>query len=206
MDIDPQNYPQRDVYKLMTAAVVPRPIAWVSTLSPEGVANVAPFSFFNAVCSAPPTVLFCSSIRASDGGNKDTYHNIKANGEFVVNFVTYALADAMNITATDLPPDVSEFDRAKLTPAPGHKVAVPHVAESPAYFECVLKEIVTISEEVGGAHIIIGTVVHMHFDDSIFREGNYLDYDAYDVIGRLAGNDYSRIKDRVTLVRPKPQV
>ena len=206
MDINPAEYPMREVYKLMTAAIVPRPIAWVSTLSADGVPNLAPFSFFNAVCSNPPTLLFCSSIRAGDGSSKDTYHNVRATGVFVVNFVTEALAEAMNITAAEVPPEVDEFERAGLTAVPGITVDVPHVAESPIFFECKLREIVTISEEPGGGHIIIGTVTHMHFDDSIYREGNNLDLAAYAPVGRLTGTGYARVRDTFELARPSSEI
>lgn len=206
MDIDPNNYPHQQVYKLFTATAVPRPIAWVSTISPAGRLNLAPFSFFTPVCSKPPTLLFCPGIRAGTGAPKDTYNNLKATGEFVVNFVTEALAEAMNITATELPPDVDEFQRAGLTPAPGKTVSVPHVAETPAYFECRVREIVTISEGVGGGYIVIGTVLLMHYDDSIFREGSYVDLAAFRPIGRLTGAGYCRVTDTFDLERLPPEI
>lgn len=206
MDINPAEYPSREVYKLLTAAVVPRPIAWVSTMSAEGQPNLAPFSFFNVVCEKPPTVLFCPGIRKADSEPKDTYHNVLATGEFVVNFVTEALAEVMNMTAAEVPPDVNEFERAGLTPVPSLLVKPPRVAESPIHFECKLHEIVTISSEPGGGYIVIGTVVHMHFDDSIYRDGNYLDFDAYLPIGRLTGSGYTRTRDRFDLVRPPSEI
>jgi flavin reductase (DIM6/NTAB) family NADH-FMN oxidoreductase RutF len=210
LDITPGDLPHREVYKLMTASIVPRPIAWVSTLSIEGQPNLAPFSFFNGVCSAPPTVVFCPMVRATDGDQKDTLRNVRQTGEFVVNFVTEALAEAMNLTAAEVPPEVNEFERAGLTPAPSKLVKVPRVAESPIHFECTLNQIVTISEQPGGGYLVIGTVVHMHFDDSVFREGNYIDLAAYQPIGRLTGSGYSRVRDTFELKRPeseiKPQV
>jgi flavin reductase (DIM6/NTAB) family NADH-FMN oxidoreductase RutF len=206
VDINPADYPTREVYKLLTAAIVPRPIAWVSTIDAAGAPNLAPFSFFNAVCSNPPTLLFCTGIRGADGVSKDTYHNVKATGEFVVNFVTEALAEAMNITATELPAGVDEFARAGLTAAPGRTVRAPHVAESPIHFECRLREIVTISEEPGGGHIIIGTVTHMHIDDAVYREGNYIDFDAYQPVGRMTGSGYAHIRDLFDLKRPPSEL
>jgi flavin reductase (DIM6/NTAB) family NADH-FMN oxidoreductase RutF len=206
MDIDPNTYPSREVYKLLTAAVVPRPIAWVSTVNEQGQPNLAPFSFFNAVCQNPPTLLFCPGIRGVDQSPKDTYHNIRATGEFVVNFVTEELAEAMNITAVEAPAEINEFERANLTAAPGKKVNVPYVAESPVHFECKLREIVTINEEPGGGYIVIGTVVHMHFDDTIYREGNYLDFSAYHPVGRLTGSGYTRITDTFDLQRPPSEI
>jgi flavin reductase (DIM6/NTAB) family NADH-FMN oxidoreductase RutF len=206
LDITPAEHPHREIYKLLTAAIVPRPIAWVSTVNAAGQPNLAPFSYFNAVCEKPPTVLFCPSIRRSDGGSKDTYHNIVATGEFVINFVTDDLAEAMNITAVEAPPEVNEFERAGLTAAPGVTVNVPHVAETPIYFECKLRDIVTISEEPGGGYIVIGTVTHMHFDDSVYREGNTIDFSAYKPVGRMTGSGYVHTGDTFEMKRPPSEI
>ncbi len=206
MDINPSDLPDREVYKLLTASIVPRPIAWVSSVNASGQPNLAPFSFFNAVCSSPPTVLFCTGIRGVDKSPKDTYHNIRDTGEFVINFVTEALAEAMNMTAVEVPAHINEFERAGLTPAPGRTVSVPHVAESPIHFECTLREIVTISEAPGGGHVIIGTVTHMHFDESVYRDGNYIDLAAYQPIGRLMGSAYTRVTDVFDIIRPPSEI
>lgn len=206
MEINTAELPHRDVYKLMIASIVPRPIAWVSSVDREGRPNLAPYSFFNAVCSNPPTVLFCPGIRAADLDKKDTYHNIRETGEFIINFVTEELAEAMNITSAEVPRDVNEFERAGLTAVPGVVVNVPRVLESPIHFECRLREIVTISEEPGGGFIVIGTVVHMHFDDSVYRDGNYLDFEAYRPVGRMAGAGYSRTRDRFEMSRPASEI
>ena len=206
MDITPGDHPHRDIYKLMTGAIVPRPIAWVSTVDADGQPNLAPFSYFNAVCPQPPTVMFCSGVRGADSGRKDTHHNIVATGEFVINFVTDDLAEAMNITATEVPPDVDEFALAGLTAAPGVTVNVPHVAETPIYFECKLRDIITISDQPGGGHIILGTVTHMHFDDAVYRDGNYVDFAAYKPVGRMTGSGYIHSSDYFELHRPPSQI
>jgi flavin reductase (DIM6/NTAB) family NADH-FMN oxidoreductase RutF len=206
VDVIPHEHPHRDVYRLMAAAIVPRPIAWVSTANRAGQPNLAPFSFFNAVCSNPPTVLFCPGVRRAEPGGKDTYNNIRETGEFVINFVTDALAEAMNITAADVPPDVNEFVRAGLTAAPGKTVKAPHVAETPIYFECKLREIVTISEEPGGGYIVIGTVSYMHFDDTVIGEGNRVNFDAYQAVGRMTGPGYVHTSDRFEMERPPSEI
>jgi flavin reductase (DIM6/NTAB) family NADH-FMN oxidoreductase RutF len=206
VDIDPNNYPHQQVYKLFTATAVPRPIAWVSTVSADGQPNLAPFSFFTPVCSKPPTLAFCPGIRAGTGAPKDTYNNLKVSGEFVVNFVTEALVEQMNISATELPPHVNEFERAGLTPAPGRTVSVPHVAETPAYFECRVREIVTVSEDIGGGYIVVGTVLLMHFDESIYRDNNYIDLAAFQPVGRLTGAGYCRVTDTFDLERLPPEI
>ena len=205
VDIRPDETPDI-VGKLLNAAVVPRPIAWVRTINADGQPNLAPFSFFNAVCRKPPTVLFCSSVRSAPRRPKDTQRNIVETGEFVINFVTEALAEAMNLTAVEAPPEVNEFERARLTAAPGTTVRVPHVAETPIYFECKLREIITISEEPGGAAIIIGTITFMHFDDSVYREGNYLDFETYRPVGRMTGAAYVRTGDVFEMQRPPSEI
>lgn len=196
----------RRAYKLMTGSVVPRPIAWVSTLSAEGVPNLAPFSYFNAVAAQPPTLLFVCSYRATDGGQKDTYHNVRATGEFVVNFVPERLAEAMNLTSVEAPPEVDEFERAGLTTTPSVSVKAPRVAESPIHFECKLAQIVPVGEGPGSARIIIGTVLHMHFDESVYREGDYIDMEAYRPLARLAGTGYARLGEIFHLARPQGEI
>ena len=206
MEAHTADLPHREIYKLLTGCVVPRPIAWVSTLNAEGQPNLAPFSFFNAICSNPPTLMFVCSVRATDAGQKDTYHNVKATGEFVVNFVTESLAEQMNITSTEFPADINEFAAAGLTPAPSVLVKPPRVAESPIHFECQLDQIVTIGNEVGGGHIVIGTILHIHCDESVYLANNYIDIQAYQPVGRLAGAAYSRTRDVFTIRRPDSQL
>jgi flavin reductase (DIM6/NTAB) family NADH-FMN oxidoreductase RutF len=200
--IDPNNTDRKQVYKLMTGSIVPRAIAWVSSLNPDGQANLAPFSFFTAVSSEPPTILFCPSRRSTDEGEKDTYHNVLASGEFVVNFVTESTAEAMNITATEFPAEVNEFERAGLTPIPSVKVKAPRVLESPIHFECKLVQTL----DIGDGHIVIGEVVYMHFSEMVYRTGHYIDTLALQPIGRLAGNNYSRINDLFQIVRPPSEI
>src|ERR671925_918262 len=134
MQIDPQSAPQQSIYKLLIGCVVPRPIAWVSSLSEDAVPNLASFSFFMAVCNDPPTVAFSSGRRA--GNKKDTVRNIEYTQDFVVNLVDDALAEQMNLTSGDYPPDVDEFALTGLTAAPGVKVQAPRVAEAPISMEC----------------------------------------------------------------------
>ena len=118
MEIDPASVPWQTVNKLMTGSILPRPIGWISTINANGQPNLAPYSFFNMVCANPPTVVFCPMIRSTDGEHKDTLNNIKANGEFVVNFVTEDLAEAMNISSQETFPDVNEFELAGLSYGP----------------------------------------------------------------------------------------
>jgi flavin reductase (DIM6/NTAB) family NADH-FMN oxidoreductase RutF len=206
MEINPASLPHRDVYKLMIGSIVPRPIAWVSTISPDGVPNLAPFSFFTGVCSNPPTVVFCPGIREVDRAQKDTLNNVQTTGVFIINFVSESLAAAMNSTAVEAPPEVNEFERAGLASEPGTVVPVPRVAASLIHYECRLQQIIPISAEPGGGNLVIGTVVHMHFADSVYREGNRIDLGEYQPVGRLAGASYCRVQDVFDLSRPPSEI
>lgn len=206
VEFNPIDVPQRDLYKLLIGAVVPRPIAWVSTISPDGVPNLAPFSFFNGVASNPPSLVFSVSYRESTHQPKDTLANLQASGDFVVNMVTEPLATAMNITAGEYPPEVDEFQRAGLTPISSIQVSAPRVAESPVQFECRLNQIVPIGEGPGSARLVIGTIVYIHIADAIYREPYKIDITAYQPIGRLAGSSYTRVNDLFELQRPASEI
>jgi len=201
MEINPETMSKQDLYKLLIGSVVPRPIAWVSTVSKEGIYNLAPYSFFNAVGAKPPTVVFCPGMREDFTGEKDTYDNVVATGEFIVNFVNESLAEAMNATSALVPPEVDEFQRAGVTPVMGKTVNVPYVKESPIHFECKLHQIVTMGEPPTGAHLVIGIITHMFFDDAVYRDG-YVDIEAFQPIGRLAGRSYCKVNDLFDMQRP----
>lgn len=194
--------------KIILGSVVPRPIAWVSTIDANGRPNLAPFSFFNAVCAKPPTLLFCPGIRGLDGGVKDTYQNILATKEFVINVVTEGLAEAMNISATELPAEMSEFELAGVTAAPSIKIKPPRVLQSPVNYECVLKQVVQVGEGLpGSGWVIIGEVVHVHIADEVIDATNYrIDIQALKPIGRLAGFNYTRVNDVFEMKRLPPQI
>lgn len=200
------NLKHPDRYKLMIGTIQPRPIAWVSSLSIDGVLNLAPFSFFTAVCSEPPTIVFCPGVRASTGGEKDTLRNIRETGEFVINVVSESVAAAMNITSTDLPHEVDEFELAGMTPLASTLVRPPRVAESPVNMECKLSQIVTISERVGGGWLVIGEILMMHVADEIYVPDFKIDTLKLQPVGRLAGAGYSHTHDLFEMQRPKPQI
>jgi flavin reductase (DIM6/NTAB) family NADH-FMN oxidoreductase RutF len=203
MIIDPAATPRPELYSLMIRCIGPRPIAWVSTISREGVPNLAPFSFFTAISSVPPTLVFVPGRRDDTGGKKDTLLNIEATGDFVVNVVTEELADRMNRTATDYPHGVSEFEKAGLTPAPAERVKAPRLKESPVHFECERYDIIHVGvDAVGGGALVIGRIVVIHVDESILTNGK-VDYDLFHPIGRLGGMEYARTRDRFTMVRKK---
>jgi flavin reductase (DIM6/NTAB) family NADH-FMN oxidoreductase RutF len=202
MELSADAIPPASMYKLLVGSVVPRPIGWISTISIEGVHNLAPFSFFNVASANPPHVLFCPTIRGTDGGRKDTLHNVRDTGEFVVNIVTQTLAEAMNLTSTELPADVDEFAIAGLTIAPSQTVKAPRVAESPIHFECQVAHII----DLGGGHVVIGRVLHVHVDERVLIGEDKIDIHALQPIGKLAGNAYTRVTDLFDLARPASQL
>ncbi|MCA9871027.1 MAG: flavin reductase family protein [Caldilineae bacterium] len=207
MEITPSSLPWKSLYKLMIGSIVPRAIGWVSTVNEAGQPNLAPFSFFTAAGANPPHVLFCPLIRETDGHTKDTLHNVRASGEFVVNIVTEALGPAMNITSTEFPAEVNEFAAAELTPIPSVAVRPPRVAESPIHYECKLTQIVELGKDAGAASVVIGQVVHLHVDDSVLIGGDKIDIAQLRPIGRLAGNGYCRVAPAMfDLVRPPSQI
>jgi flavin reductase (DIM6/NTAB) family NADH-FMN oxidoreductase RutF len=206
MEADPATLPWKSVYKLMIGSILPRPIGWISTLDAAGRANLAPFSFFNAVASRPPTVVFCPTIREFDAGPKDTLRNVRATGEFVVNIVTEALAEAMNVTSTEFPPEVDEFTAAGVTATASVVVAPPRVAESPVHFECRVEQILEVGDGPGGGALVVGRIVHLHVDPGVLAGEDKIDLEVLRPIGRLSGAGYCRVTDVFQMPRPKSQL
>ncbi|HEY7390099.1 MAG TPA: flavin reductase family protein [Bryobacteraceae bacterium] len=199
LTIDPAAQPPQNNYKLLIGSVVPRPIAFVSTVSPNGVRNLAPFSFFNAVCGNPPVVLFASGVRHPP---KDTLANVRETGEFVVNIVTEEIAERMNLTSGEYPAAVDEFEVSKLTPVPSDLVKPPCVLESPVNMECKLLQIVEVSTNVLGGSLVIGEVIRFHIDPAITSNFR-IDAEKLRAIGRMGGNEYTRTRCRFEMIRPQ---
>ena len=201
--IDPEVASPADVYKLMIGSIVPRPIAFVSSLSRDGVRNLAPFSFFTAVSANPPVICFSPMIRASvaGGAKKDTLNNIESTGEFVVNIVSEDFADRMNLCAGEYPPEVDEFAVSGLTAVPSEVVGPPRVGESRIQFECKLVQVVPVSAKPLGGSLVLGEVVRFHIADELF-DNFRIDPDKLGAIGRMGGPSYARTADRFDLQRP----
>jgi flavin reductase (DIM6/NTAB) family NADH-FMN oxidoreductase RutF len=184
-----------DPYK---AIVAPRPIGWISTLSPEGHVNLAPYSFFNGISTRPPLVMFSSE------GAKDSATSAEASGEFVCNLATFALRHHMNATSAPLPRGVSEFDHAGLTPAPCHLVKAPRVLESPASLECRVVDVVRPKDLTGheaGVIMVIGEIIGFHIDEAYIVDGQF-DMVKAGTISRAGYTDYVRAESVFSIVRP----
>lgn len=191
-----------DAYKLLIGTIVPRPIAWVSTVSAKGQVNLAPFSFFNGICSNPPSLLFCP-VNHPDGREKDTLRNIRETKQFVVNIATEALASQMNQTSSNYPPDVNEFEAAGLTEEPSRLVKPPRVKESPASFECELIQIVDVGPGTAGSgHVVIGKILLARYCEGVYVGGR-VSLDRMKPIARLAGSAYCPVREIFELPRPK---
>jgi flavin reductase (DIM6/NTAB) family NADH-FMN oxidoreductase RutF len=206
MFLDPDTAPD---FKrtLFNAIVAPRPIGWISTMSAQGLVNLAPFSHFNLVSTSPPVVIFSCNAPA-DRYEKDTIANVRATGEFVTNLVTWELRDAMNITSLDAPYETDEFVLAGLEKAPCRKVRPPRVAASPASMECRLLNIVDIEPTQPGetrSNVVFGRIVGIHLDNTFVDPGGRFDVARTLPLTRLGGNQYASVGPLVELSRPSPR-
>lgn len=202
MIVDPREHPWREVYGLLTDVVQPRPIAFVSTLSAAGAPNLAPFSFYNAVSANPPFVCFSPQRRGRDGTKKDTLRNVEETGEFVVATVTEAIAERMNLTSAEHPPEVNEFEIAGFTPLPSRLVRPFRVAESPVNIECRLHQIVYLGDGPGAGSLIIGRVLLMHIDDELIVNGRVAS-ERLKAVGRMGGSRYAKTDSTFEMPRPE---
>ena len=201
MLFDPTEHSFHESHKLMIGSIVPRPIAFVSTISKNGVLNLAPFSYFNGVCSNPPTIMFAPARRGYDGKIKDTLKNIQDTNEFVVNIVSEEFVDEMVACATDFDPTVNEFDESGLNPGSSQKVRPPTVEEAKISFECELHKIIEIGDgSPGSGFIVIGTIVMFHIDDSVYENGR-VNLEKLGPVGRLSGNNYTKITNTFESIR-----
>lgn len=201
MQIDPAHTSQKNIYKILTGSVIPRPIGWISSVSEDGTPNLAPFSFFNAVGEDPPHVMF-STVR-SGNTNKDTLNNVLDTKQFVVNMATEGLVEAMNATSVNLPPNGNEFEYAGLTAIPSVFVKPPRVAESPIHFECELVHHYSLEgHRDGGATIMIGRIVMFHVDESVLLDDFKINRETYKPIARLEGWNYAKLGEVFSIKRP----
>ncbi|SCK13775.1 flavin reductase family protein [Vogesella sp. LIG4] len=195
-----QQLDSNAIYRLLTALVTPRPIAWISTRGPDGAANLAPYSFFTVASLSPP-VLLVSQVNPRHGGDKDTLRNLAANGECVVNIVSHELAAAMNASCAPLPYGDSEFAAAGLAPCASQWVAAPGVALARARIECRLRDIQRIGDGPMGGSLMLLDVLGISVDDALLQDGA-VDAALLDAIGKLGGDGYSTTRERFEQQRP----
>jgi flavin reductase (DIM6/NTAB) family NADH-FMN oxidoreductase RutF len=188
----------------MVGSIAPRPIAFVSTINENGQPNLAPYSFFNAFSSNPPIVVFSSNRRVANNTTKDTLHNVRLNGEVVINVVNHAIVRQMAVASVEFPSDVSEFDKTGLTPLASDLVKPFRVAESPVHLECKVKEIITLGEYGGAGHLVICDVLRMHINEAVIDDRNRIDPHKLDLMGRLGRSYYVRVHGEAiqTIVQP----
>jgi len=192
---------KRANFKTLLSCVIPRPIAFVSTISEAGVPNLAPFSFFNGVGSNPPAVIFSPCTKA-DGTSKDTIINLRAVPECVVNVVPFAIRDAMNQASAAYPPEINEFEAAGFTPLPSKFVRPARVAQSPVQMECKLLQIVPVGDGPLSANICICHVLCFHIASDVYVPDGTADPAKLDLVARLGGDDYATTRDRFSLLKP----
>ena len=190
--INPDEIPTRDFHQFLLGSVAPRPIAFVSTVNEDGVANLAPYSFFNVFSSNPPIAVFSSNRRVSNNTTKDTLHNIKTSKEAVINVVDYSIVRQMAIASVEFPEDVSEFDKSGLTRENAEIVNVPMVLESPASIECTVQDIITLGDHGGAGHLIICKIHRLHVREEVIDENDRINPHKMDLMGRMGRAYYCR--------------
>jgi len=200
--LDPAVLSERDSYKLLIGSVIPRPIAFVTTLSSSGALNAAPYSYFNIVTSNPPMIAI--SVQRRNGERKDTSRNAIATGEFVVHISDESYIAKINETAANLSPEQSEVELAGLTPAASAKVAVPGLAEAKIRMECVLEQAIPLggNADAPACDLLIGRVVYFHLDEAVHDGAGHIDHAALKPVSRLAGSSYAKLGDVFSLDRP----
>lgn len=192
LTIDPTQIPTKDLHQYILGAVAPRPIAFASTLSVDGVPNLAPYSFFNAFSSNPPLLIFSSNRRVANNTTKDTLKNCEETGEVVINVVSYDISRQMALTSIEYGPEVDEFKKAGFTPLPSERIKPFRVAESPVQMECVVEKIMPLGEGGGAGNLIFCRIVLMHISETILSPTGRIDPHKIDLMGRMGRFYYAR--------------
>jgi flavin reductase (DIM6/NTAB) family NADH-FMN oxidoreductase RutF len=201
MQLDFTGIPPREAYQWMIHTILPRPIAWVSTIAPDGRTNLAPFSFFQGVTSNPPTLMFVP-VNDRHGTKKDTVRNIEQVPEFVVNLVSFALGESMNLTSATLPYGESEFEKFGIAATPSNRIRPPRVGAAPVAFECELDRIIAIGEGPLAANVVFGRILIAHIHDEVLAADGMPDAAKLDLIGRMGGASYATTRDAFAMKRP----
>jgi len=192
LSIDPTKIPTKDLHQYILGAVAPRPIAFASTLSVDGVPNLAPYSFFNAFSSNPPILIFSSNRRVANNTTKDTLKNVEETGEVVINVVSHEISRQMALASIEFGPEVDEFKKAGFTPLSSERVKPYRVAESPVQMECVVDKILPLGDDGGAGNLIFCKIVMMHIAEEILTETGRIDPHKIDLMGRMGRFYYVR--------------
>lgn len=190
--IDPTQIATKDLHQFILGAVGPRPIAFASTISADGVPNLAPYSFFNAFSSNPPILIFSSNRRVENNTTKDTLQNVRETGEVVIHAVSYAMARQMALCSIEYDASINEFEKAGFTPLPSERVRPFRVAESPVHMECVVDDILPLGDKGGAGNLIVCRMVLMHISEDVLTPTGRIDPHKIDLIGRLGRFYYAR--------------
>lgn len=201
MQLDFSALTPLDAYRWLASTVTPRPIAWVSSVSRDGISNLAPFSFFQVISDAPPTLMVNVNLR-DDGSLKDTLRNVQASGELVIQLVSCAQAEAMNASAAHLPHGVSEFEHCGIASLASERVGVPRVAGAAVAFECRVAQVLAYPPDAPNCHLIFAEVLLAHVDDAVLNDKGRIDPHKLDLVGRLGGMAYTRTRDSFEMRRP----
>lgn len=192
LKIDPTQIATKDLHQYILGAVAPRPIAFASTLSADGVPNLAPYSFFNAFSSNPPILIFSSNRRVSNNTTKDTLKNVEDTGEVVINVVSHSIVRQMAVASIEYGPEVNEFEKAGFTPLASERVKPFRVAESPVQMECTVEKILPLGEKGGAGNLIICNIVLMHIAEHVLNDKGRIDPHKIDLMGRMGRLYYVR--------------
>lgn len=202
MQLDFSALGAAEAYRWLTATVTPRPIAWVSTRSDDGIDNLAPFSFFQVVCDAPPTLMLSISMR-EDGSVKDTLRNVQHNGELVIQLVSHAQRDAMNASSAALPHARGEFAEFGIAGVAAERVAALRVAAAPVAYECRVAEIKPYPARQPRHHLVFAEVLMAHVDDAVLADARHVDPARLDLVARMGGSLYATTRDTFSMIRPR---
>ena len=202
--LNPKETGIKEISNFLTSSVVPRPIAFVSTVDEEGNPNLSPFSFFNAFSSVPPILVFSPAKSALTGKQKDTYHNVKTTGECVIHIATFAMVEQLSVTSGPYPEHINEFLKGGFTEVRSVMVKPPRVKEAPVAFECKVKDIITLGDSGGAGNLVICEIVLIHFDETLVDENGNMIPEKLDAVARLGYNRYARITKDIIFETPKP--
>lgn len=202
--LDPADLAVPELHAHLVGAVGPRPVAFASTIDADGRPNLSPFSFFNVFGANPPLLIFSPARRGRDNSTKDSYHNVKAHPEVVINVVTYAMVHQASLASTEYPPGVNEFEKAGFTMLPSEKVRPFRVKESPVQFECVVKQVIETGTGGGAGNLVLCEVVLLHIDEAVLDARGRIDQRRIDLVGRMGGHFYVRAHGEALFELPQP--